>query len=222
VRWFAILLLGFFASMTLAALLYPGGTWFDAGSVGFSFWGNFWCDLLHSPALNAAPNERGALAARVSFWLFAAALLRFWPLAARLCAHPGVRRWVHALGLAGALALVFVTLFSSRDEPTLHGTFVVTSALLGVIAASVLALAIFARASLLTRVLSLALIATAGVSLAQYVRQGAGAEPVEWLAGAQKITTFALLAFMLRCAWLVRDARAAERAAARGLRPDRS
>jgi hypothetical protein len=222
VRWFAILLLGFLASMTLAALLYPGGTWFDAGSVGFSFWGNFWCDLLHSPALNAEPNERGALAARVSFWLFAAALLRFWPLVARLSPHPGVRRWVQGLGLAAALALVLVTLFSSRDEPALHGTFVVSSALLGVVAASVLALAIFARASLLTRALSLALIASAGVSLAQYVRQGAGAEPVEWLAGAQKVTTFALLAFMLRCLWLVQQARAAERAGARDLVRDRS
>jgi hypothetical protein len=209
VRWFAILLLGFLGSLTLAALLYPGGTWFDLRSVGFSFWGNFWCDLLHSPALNDAPNERGALAARVSFWLFAAALLRFWPLAARLSPRPGVRRWVEALGLAGALALVLVTLFSSRDEPVLHALFVVTSTLLGVLAASVLALAIYARASLLTRALSIMLIASALVSLAQYVRQGAGAEPVVWLAGAQKLTTFALLAFMLRCAWLVHAAQRA-------------
>jgi hypothetical protein len=204
VRWFAISLLGFAASMALAAHWYPGGTWFHARSVGFSFWGNFWCDLLHSPALNGAPNERGALAARVAFWLFAAALARFWPLAARLSPRPGVRRWVNALGLAGALALVLVTLFSSRDHPELHGLLVVSSALLGVIAASVLALAIYAHASLLTRALGLALIASATVSLAQYVRQGAGAEPVEWLAGAQKVTTLVLLAFMLRCAWLAR------------------
>jgi hypothetical protein len=204
VRWFAILLLGFLGSMALAARLYPGGTWFEPSSVGFSFWGNFWCDLLHSPALNQAPNEQGAQAARVSFWLFAAALLRFWPLAARLSPRPGVRRWVEALGLTGALALVLVTVFSSRDEPVLHALFVVTSALLGVLAAGVLALAIYARAGSFTRALSLTLIGSTLVTLTQYVRQGAGAEPAEWLAGAQKLTTLALLAFMLRCAWLVR------------------
>jgi hypothetical protein len=204
VRGFAILLAGFVAALSVAARLYPGGTWFDARSLGFSFWGNFWCDLLHSPALNDAPNPRGALAAQLAFWLFAAALLRFWPLAARLCPGAGARRWVAALGIAGALSLVLVTVFSSRDDPVLHAVFVVGSALLGVIAATILALATYARADRLTRALSVCLVTSAGVSLAQYVRQGAGAEPAEWLAGAQKISTFALLAFMARCAWLLR------------------
>lgn len=217
-RWFAILLFGFLGSLALSARLYPGGTWFDIDSVGFSFWGNFWCDLLHTPALNGAANERGAHWARIAFWLFAAALLRFWPLAARLSPRAGARRWVESSGVAGALALVLVTLFSSRDDPVLHALFVVTSALLGVLAACVLALSMYARASLATRALALALIASAAVSLVQYLRQGAGAEPAEWLAGAQKVTTLALLAFMLRCAWLAHQADSPPRAS-RGAGP---
>ncbi len=202
-RWFGILLGSFLGSLLVATQLYPGGTWFDLRSEGFSFWGNFWCDLLDARALNDAPNPRGALAARVSFWLFAAALLRFWPLAAMLSPSPGVRRWVQSLGVAAAFSLVLVTLFSSRDEPLTHAVFVVASALLGVVAASVLAVAMFAHANVMTRALCVLLIGSASVSLGQYVRQGSGAEPAEWLAGAQKITTLALLVFMLRCAYLV-------------------
>lgn len=211
-RWFGTLLAAFLVSLWLSTRLYPGGTWFDVQSPGFSFWGNFWCDLLDTRALNDLPNRVGALLARLSFWLFAAALLRFWPLAATLSPTASVRRWVESLGVAAAAALVLVTLFSSRDEPLTHGVFVLASALLGVAAAGVLAVSMYGRASALTRALSLLLILSASVSVVQYVRQGLGAAPAEWLAGAQKLTTLALLAFMLRCAWLVhtRDPRGTE------------
>jgi hypothetical protein len=203
-RAFILSLSVFLITIWLSAHLYPGGTWFDRSSPGFSFWGNFWCDLLHERAFNRQPNGQSLWLARVAFWAFAVALFRFWPLAARLSAGPTVRRWVVSLGLCGALLLLLVTMFSSRSEPLLHGVFVVTSALLGVIAASVLSLAIFAHVDGLTRAISLGLIGAALFSLAQYVSQGFGADAAQWLAGAQKITTLFLLAFMVRCIVLLK------------------
>jgi multisubunit Na+/H+ antiporter MnhF subunit len=204
VRAFSLSLTVFLITIWLAAYLYPGGTWFDRTSPGFSFWGNFWCDLLHERSFNHQPNTPSLWLARAAFWAFSVALFRFWPLAARLIEGRSLQRWIVALGLCGALTLLLVTMFSSRSEPALHGVFVVASALLGVIAASVLSLALFARADALTRALSLGLIGSALLSLAQYVSQGFGADAAEWLAGAQKITTLFLLAFMLRCIVLLK------------------
>jgi hypothetical protein len=203
-RAFILSLSVFLITIWLSAHLYPGGTWFDRSSPGFSFWGNFWCDLLHERSFNRQPNGQSLWLARVAFWAFAVALFRFWPLAARLAEGRAVRRWVVSLGLCGALTLLLVTMFSSRSEPLLHGVFVVTSALLGVIAASLLSLAIFAQVDALTRAISLGLIGAALFSLAQYVSQGFGADAAQWLAGAQKITTLFLLAFMARCLVLLK------------------
>jgi hypothetical protein len=203
-RAFVLSLSVFLITIWLAAYLYPGGTWFDRASPGFSFWGNFWCDLLHERSFNRLPNTESLWLARVSFWAFAIALMRFWPLAAQLAEGRGVRRWVVSLGLSGALMLLLVTMFSSRSEPLMHGVFVVASSLLGVVAASVLSLAMFARADRVTRVLALGLISSGLFSLGQYVSQGFGADAAEWLAGAQKITTLFLLAFMLRCMLLLK------------------
>jgi hypothetical protein len=204
-RSFVLSLSVFLITIWLAAYLYPGGTWFDRQSPGFSFWGNFWCDLLHERSFNRLPNTNSLWLARGAFWVFAFALMRFWPLAAQLVEGDVLRRWIVSIGLCGALMLLLVTMFSSRSEPLLHGVFVVSSALLGVIAATVLSLAMFREADRLTRALSLGLISSALFSLGQYVSQGFGAAAAQWLAGAQKITTLFLLAFMLRCILLLRQ-----------------
>lgn len=211
-----MLLLALFAlALGLSASFYPGGTFFDLGSQGFSFWGNYWCDLLHERALNRAPNETSRFLARAAFWLFGAALMRFWPLSAELGGSQHVARWVTSLGVSGALSLLFVTIFSSRTEPVMHAVFVVLSALLGVIAASVLSIAMYRATDRFTRFIALAMIASALVSVGQYVAQGFGAAAARWLPGAQKITTVLLLAFMLRCSVLLQRRQRARAAAER-------
>jgi len=202
-RAFVALLSAFLGCIWLATRLYPGGTWFDPGSPGFAFWGNFWCDLLHPVSFNGGDNATGMACANLSFWLFAAALMRFWPLAARLAERTSVQRSTRVLGVAGAVLLVLVTLFSSRDQPLWHGVFVVLSLVAGMLAASVLSLGMYRSSDLFTRVLSLTMMASGLVNLVQYVSQGLGAAAALWLAGAQKISTVLLIAFMLRCAWLV-------------------
>ena len=70
-------------------LHYVGGA---KASPGFSFWGNFWCDLLHAPALNGAPNERGALLVPRGFEVSASFLERVKNFSSQiLAAHVKVR-----------------------------------------------------------------------------------------------------------------------------------
>lgn len=202
-RAFVALLSAFLGSLWLATRLYPGGTWFDRGSPGFAFWGNFWCDLLHPVSFNGGDNSVGMGCAKLAFWLFAAALLRFWPLAAQLAKGVPVQRFTHWVGSVGAVLLVLVTLFSSRDQPLWHGVFVVLSLVLGMVAASALSLGMYRGSDPFTRLLSLTMMASGLVNLVQYVSQGLGAPAALWLAGAQKVSTMLLIAFMLRCAWLV-------------------
>lgn len=202
-RAFVALLSAFLGSIWLATRLYPGGTWFDRTSPGFSFWGNFWCDLLHPVSFNGADNSTGMWCAKLSFWLFAAALVCFWPLASRLADSPAVQRATNRIGSTGALLLVLVTVFSSRTQSALHGVFVVSSLVAGMLAATVLSLGMYRSTDWGTRLLSLTMMASGLVNLVQYVSQGLGAAPALWLAGTQKISTVLLIAFMLRCAWLV-------------------
>jgi len=197
----------FTVALVAAAWSYPGGTFFERGSPGFSFWGNFWCDLLHEHALGGAPNQGAQALARLAFMAFACALACFWPLCASLCPTPRGARFVTRAGTLGALALLTVTLVPSHTQPLLHGVAVMLAALPSVLAAVVLGVALFARADPLTRGLWVGVVGSATVSLFQYVRQGFGAPAAHWLAGAQKCATLALLAFMVRCLVLVARAR---------------
>jgi hypothetical protein len=195
-------LVAFVAALAGAIFRYPGGTFFDRRSPGFSFWGNFFCDLLHERALNGAPNLESQWLARLAFASFGVVLLAFWPRAAALAPGPLARRWVGALGVTGATLLFVVTLVPSHTEPLLHGVVVLASALPNVAAAVVLGVAFYGRSDLVTRLLWLAVVLTASLSLGQYIRQGLGAEAADWLAGSQKLTAIALLAFMGRCSRL--------------------
>jgi hypothetical protein len=195
-------LASFVVALAAAIWRYPGGTFFDRHSPGFSFWGNFFCDLLHERALNGAPNLESQWLSRLAFASFGVVLMAFWPRAAALAPGPASRRWVSALGITGATLLFGVTLAPSHTEPLLHGVLVLASALPSVAAAIVLGISFYGRTDLITRLLWFALVLTASLSLGQYVRQGLGAEAADWLAGAQKLTAIALLAFMGRCTTL--------------------
>jgi hypothetical protein len=190
-------LLAFSALISAAALAYPGGTWTEPTREGFSFWHNFWCDLLSTTAIDGRPNVAGALLARLAFVCFAFALYRFWPVAAVHAPRraPTVRR----AGRLGALALLAVAVVPSSTSELLHGIAVVSSAGAQVIAVALLIAPLLARRERASALLALATLSIALLCLAQYVRQGCfetGAAP--WLAGMQKVTTLFLLGFMGR------------------------
>lgn len=190
-------LLAFATLISAAALAYPGGTWTEPTRAGFSFWHNFWCDLLSTTAIDGNSNVVGAVLARLSFVCFAFALYRFWPLAT---AHAQLRApLARRAGRFGALALLAVALVPSSSSELLHGIAVVSSAGAQVFAVALLIAPLLARGERASALLALCTLSVALLCLAQYVRQGCfDTGAATWLAGMQKVTTLILLAFMLR------------------------
>jgi hypothetical protein len=194
-------LISFGLAITASALLYPGGTWDERAARGFSFWNNFWCDLLSSRALNRRSNVAGSLLARLAFACFALALHRFWPQAVELTrgAPRPIRdaRWIVRLGTLGASALLVVALVPASTSQLVHGIAVVSSAGLSLGSVALLLPRLFRLRAYRASTLGALVLGSALVCLGQYVGQGVFGHPAaDWLAGMQKVTTAFLLAFM--------------------------
>jgi hypothetical protein len=115
----------FIALMALAATFYPGGTWFDRTTLGYDFWQNFWCDMLHEKGLNGMPNPVGARLASAGMIALNAALLSLWLVVPRLFEERAILgRWIRVLGVAGVLGAVGIAFAPSDRFPALHGTVV--------------------------------------------------------------------------------------------------
>jgi len=198
VRATTLWLFAFGVLITAAALSYPGGTWESRASPGYSFWHNFWCDLLPTVAINRQDNLRASVLSRLAFGCFAVALYRFWPHAAALArVRPG--RSAERLGQTGGLGLLTVALVPSSTSELVHAIAVLASAGCAVVAAAILLPALARAGERLGVALGIAVLAAAVICLGQYVYGGlVTGRPATWLAGGQKITTALLLAFMLR------------------------
>ena len=57
---------------------YPGGTAWNAATVGHSFWMNYLCDLARTTALNGQPNAVGAKVTEIALFVLGAGALQFW------------------------------------------------------------------------------------------------------------------------------------------------
>src|SRR5215813_11820629 len=102
----ALLGVGAVAS-TVAAAMYPGGTWTDPTTVGHSFWGNFLCDISRDPALDGRPHP-GAPWGRVAEWSLIGALCLFFWISPALVS-PVRRGWsIRVLGVVAMLGLALV------------------------------------------------------------------------------------------------------------------
>lgn len=136
---FAVLVLFAFA-IGSAIGAYPGGSFFDRDHVGYDFWSNFWCDALRNPALNGAPNGRGARMATIAMWVLGCGLLPFWGVLAKLAVPPererrsGMRFAIEALGIVAMVGLLAVTLLPSNRYPFVHGLLVTSAGPLGLLA----------------------------------------------------------------------------------------
>jgi hypothetical protein len=196
--------------VSTSAALYPGGTWQRRGSVGFSFWHNFWCDLLSTRALNGQSNLLGAVLARAAFACFAFALFWFWPLVATRANPERPHAMARSLGRFGALSLLAVALVPAATSQLINGVAVVVSACASLAAVCTLLPGLSRRREHTAVGLAAATLVVFVVCLVDYVSRGAlgGAA---WLAGAQKIATTLLLAFMVHV--LIRERASAARAA---------
>lgn len=113
--------MGSFVALTGAAIYrYPGGTSLDPAAVGFSWLGNYWCDLLDPLAQNGAENPGrlwavggtvALLLGNVAFWL---------ALPRRVAMRPGVATLVRLLGVGSTLATLW-SFSPSHDAAILVG-----------------------------------------------------------------------------------------------------
>ncbi len=199
-----------------AAQLYPGGTWVDKHTSGFSFWENFWCDLLSPVAIGGGAHQLGSLLARAAFASFALSMALFWPLAARFAGESPQARRAVVMGRLCALSLLGVAAVPSPYSELGHALFVILSCLSGLTAVVFLSLALRPRRDRIAELLAALVMLSAAVPLAQYIRQGIlRAHYADWLAGAQKIANGLLLvwmAYLLWCMWREAEARANTRA----------
>jgi hypothetical protein len=195
--------LAFFALEIPAVLLYDGGTWWDAGAPGYSFWDNYLCDLLLHNAIDGAPNPIGSrlaaaamialLVGLVPFWRGGAALIQAWP--------PG--RWAGRMGLLSVAGVVAVVLLPSDRFGPVHGLAVVVAAVPG-LAASLLAVVGLARHERPPRVAAFVgacWLVAATVDFVFYAHHLAkGDEGSPFLPAAQKVALACLMAWMLTVA----------------------
>jgi hypothetical protein len=191
-------LFAFGVLITSAALAYPGGTWRDRSSPGFSFWNNFWCDLLSTRALDGRSNLLGAGLSRAAFVCFALALFQFWPLVAVRANPARPSRAAQTLGRVGAASLLVVALVPAATSQLGHGVAVVSSTSAALLAVSVLLPGLVHRREHGAALLGVTTLAVSLWCLGLYVYQGCfGGAVGAQLAGLQKIATALLLAFMV-------------------------
>jgi hypothetical protein len=198
--------------------LYPGGTWWDATTVGYRFWENYLCDLEWHVALNGQDNTAGSHLAKAAMLVLLAGLAAFWLIVAKLFGErnrqdarapkenfPGsLASWrflfsVPTLGLASVGGTVAVALMPSDRFPVLHGLMVIVAGVPGLAAAALATRGLLRPGSGWPaggRVGG-ALFAVALVDLALYtVHWAAGDNATPLLPAIQKVGLFLLLAWM--------------------------
>lgn len=180
------------ALMGGAMWLYPGGTWLDPEAAGHAFWGNFWCDLLRSHALNGVPNPWASQLAFAAMVTFAGALLAFWVVVKGLLASRCWARWVVGLGWLSGAAVVVVGLTPSDRFPQLHSAAIVVAGSMFVLAMVGASVGFWQRGKELRHATWLALLVLplTVLNLVQYASQVySEAHYAPWLPGAQKLAT---------------------------------
>lgn len=202
--------LGLFAlAIACAAWLYPGGSWTEPGSAGFSLLRNFWCDLVRSQAINGTDNGVSRRISSAAFAALALALWWFWPIAGSLLAPARAAR-VSALGRLSTLALFSMALLPSDAHPLWHGVVALAGGGLGMVCAASCCIRCGTEARYSARrlaVFATLLLAAVNAALYIYVAYAGGPETLLQPA-VQKLATLALLVWMaatLRCAAALRD-----------------
>jgi hypothetical protein len=119
-RW---AVLWFVVSTAVAMLIYPGGTYRDPSSPGYSFSRNFLSDLGNTVAWGGGPNRWGASLFVGAEVLLAAALVSCFAALVILFSSSPSRHWARAAGLVGiaaCAALVAAALLPADRFLALH------------------------------------------------------------------------------------------------------
>jgi hypothetical protein len=191
--------------ISVAMILYTGGTWLDPHTSGHDFFRNFFCDLTALEALNGQQNP-GALFAKAGMMIFTVGFAPFWLLVAKVFAHAFARlsKVVQALGILSTAAAVLVPLVSSQQYGFLHPLLIFLAGVPGLLAGG---FATYALATTKTEtrvparlaVLTVALVAIDGALYAAHVISGQAISSA-LLPGLQKFAALSLVAWMLSTA----------------------
>ena len=108
-------LTGFYSSYGMAIKLYPGGTWEDRSTSGYSFWSNYLCDALQQPALNGFHNP-GADFGLAAYGFLLLTLVFWWTILAKLTDSSSRRRAkvIRASAALSCLGLVGTIVFPAE------------------------------------------------------------------------------------------------------------
>ncbi|MEY2933100.1 MAG: hypothetical protein RL033_3849 [Pseudomonadota bacterium] len=189
----------FAVAMVVAMALYPGGSWTERESIGFSFWRNFWCDLVRSQAINGADNGLSRSASSLAFAALALSLWGYWRVATSQLAEP-LRFRLLVLGRAATVGLLATALLPSDVHPVVHGVVALSSGTLGM-SSTALCIAPLRRGESrwsVRRCLggSALLLAAGNAALYIHVAYAGGPETLAQ-PSVQKLATLALLAWMV-------------------------
>lgn len=112
--------LGFLLLTGVSALRYPGGTQADRASEGYSFFGNYWCDLYRSRALNGADHTTGAQLAQLGALAVVLAIFAGLWCASAWLDGARVRRATRALSGVACLGMLAIPLTPADRYGRLH------------------------------------------------------------------------------------------------------
>jgi hypothetical protein len=127
---------GFVVLYAVAAWLYPGGSSAHPAQTGFSFFENYWCDLLDATAYGGRPNPARPVALTATVVLSAGLSVLWWAVPALF---PGASRRAALVRVAGVASAAITPFIATRHHdvaiqlaglPGITG-FAVTMATLG-------------------------------------------------------------------------------------------
>jgi hypothetical protein len=190
---------GFVALSAAAMCVYPGGTEWDATTVGHDFWRNYLCDLQRQVALDGRPNALGSALARTAMLVIGAGSAFFWLLLAKGVSHrPELARPVRMLGCLAALGVAGVALLPVDRFPHAHPLLMLGAGAPGIVASALALGGIASRKGAFGLVLvGAGAVGTSAAELALYVRQVLAPAPdPEMLAMLERVALILVIAWM--------------------------
>tara|TARA_R110001592_G_scaffold366_10_gene2153 strand:+ start:34791 stop:35441 length:651 start_codon:yes stop_codon:yes gene_type:complete len=109
----------------IAAIHYPGGSWIEPNTNGFSFWNNYLCDLLDIHAINGEPNK-GRTFAIIALCLLCAGIFFLWSLLPKLFETKNIiQKIMRVSGYLSIFTIIFLALGNHDIIVRIAGIFAV-------------------------------------------------------------------------------------------------
>ncbi len=196
--------LGFLLLTGVSALRYPGGTQADRNSEGYAFFGNYWCDLYRSQALNGEDHTVGAQLAQVGALAVVLAIFAGLWCASAWFEGPRPRRATRALSGIACLGMLAIPLMPADRFGRLHFLVIGVSAGPALLALALASVAVVRGAARATppahglRVLTRAVFVAALLHFAQYLAELAGGPAYGvGVPAIQKVVTLLILLWLV-------------------------